>query len=928
MDNSWADYAKNVLARLKEAGPTKPRYSAKKADGGAAGDLSFWNQLAQTMYDHHRSGMAKGGSADGDDGEDHPAWIPQRIITSKKAKKAGPNDRHVVDLDIAKQTRPLFERNVNLLRSYPNIPAKIANKASHDKLSEYFINHVKDNLLALHDDVPEEIRNRSKLWYDGARKIVDRWKEKYNLPDHSIAGALAALSPQKDWFQNVSLAERVLDAMKGGGGNFYNGYTLDGDMEKKFRSIKSLNKPEYHKLFDMINGKSLGDIDKMPLEEDEKASLQAMWLRLHDETYAGRGHRLVTPEGDLGDYVTTQKGAQAGTGWGSLTEIGKAIRAIKAADSPEALSQLMGKRHKVRNFYNNILSPNSMHGDVTIDTHAVAAGLWRPLAGNDMEVAHNFGTYAGKGNPNAGGSALTGVQGLYPLYAEAYRRAAKERGILPREMQSITWEAIRGMFPDTYKTAKNKAAVNQIWDEHRRGRITADEARAQIKAHAGGIRAPAWVERPPQVDETSGYTGDAGELSEPPTYGEAAEGAVGGAGGRYPTSFAPSGVRRRAPGTYADGGTIKQTEGENYGTEKLDPGAYGAPRPEAGEIPDARGIRGGEGLLSAPDQGRGETPLIGLPTKVKIPATGETIEAGPDPRIRAVARQYMEQAGLPYHPPQHYKKVKPEEAAKIARAYEELQHDPDHPLVQASYAQMIKEVSAQYEAAKAAGAKFEFWDPEKQADPYEASPRLATEDLRKNHHMYVFPTHFGYGNEPITERDIKENPLLADSGERWNGYPVTYNDIFRAIHDYYGHAKEGVGFRGDGEENAWRAHASMFSPLARLAMTTETRGQNSWLNYGPHGEANRKARTEDTVFAPQKIGVPPMWVLTHEAEDFVHPRDIDAMKKIYREHGMDEEHRSPKARGGKAFGLHPVHKIPGIHIVTADAGEPVFTGEK
>jgi len=29
-----------------------------------------------------------------------------------------------------------------------------------------------------------------------------------------------------------------------------------------------------------------------------------------------------------------------------------------------------------------------------------------------------------------------------------------------------------------------------------------------------------------------------------------------------------------------------------------------------------------------------------------------------------------------------------------------------------------------------------------------------------------------------------------------------------------------------------------------------------------------------------------------------------------------------------AFGSHPAHKIPGIHIVTAETGEPVFTGEK
>jgi len=28
------------------------------------------------------------------------------------------------------------------------------------------------------------------------------------------------------------------------------------------------------------------------------------------------------------------------------------------------------------------------------------------------------------------------------------------------------------------------------------------------------------------------------------------------------------------------------------------------------------------------------------------------------------------------------------------------------------------------------------------------------------------------------------------------------------------------------------------------------------------------------------------------------------------------------------FGWHPAHKIPGIHIVTSETGEPVFTGER
>ena len=93
----------------------------------------------------------------------------------------------------------------------------------------------------------------------------------------------------------------------------------------------------------------------------------------------------------------------------------------------------------MRNFYNNIIDPWSNKGDVTIDTHAVAVGHLSPLDLNSDEVTHNFG-----GTSDAG----QGLNGTYPLYAEAYRQAAKKLGVLPRELQSITWEGIRSLFTD------------------------------------------------------------------------------------------------------------------------------------------------------------------------------------------------------------------------------------------------------------------------------------------------------------------------------------------------------------------------------------------------------------------------------------------------------------------------------------------------
>lgn len=329
---------------------------------------------------------------------------------------------------------------------------------------------------------------------------------------------------------------------------------------------------------------------------------------------------------------------------------------------------------------------------------------------------------------------------------------------------------------------------------------------------------------------------------------------------------------------------VKKSDGGSTNGQQDTAGTSQA-RPEAGGLPVAGGVRGSSGVLPS----QGETPLEGLPQNVRIPLTGGSLQAGPDPRIREIARQYMASSGLPYNPPTKYAKVDPGRSKRIAAAYDAMTDNPDDPLTKASYSALAKETMAQYQAAKAAGFKAEFWHPGKQEDPYKASPRLAVEDVRNNHHMWVYPTYAGYGSGEITDEDVKKNPMLQGTGEHWNGIPVTVNDVFRAIHDYYGHAKEGVGFRADGEENAWRAHASMFSPLARMAMTSETRGQNSWLNYGPHGEANRGARTEDTVFAPQKVGIMPDWVHHEGAEDFVTPEDVAELKRVRAKHSFDFE---------------------------------------
>lgn len=204
-------------------------------------------------------------------------------------------------------------------------------------------------------------------------------------------------------------------------------------------------------------------------------------------------------------------------------------------------------------------------------------------------------------------------------------------------------------------------------------------------------------------------------------------------------------------------------------------------------------------------------------------------------------------------PPDKYYPVDVGRAQEIAKAYDALpMYDPK---ALPSYDAMIRETLGQYQAIKNSGLKLTPTDVA--TYPYEGNPRAVVQDVADRNHMAFFKTGegaFGTGSDAA-------HPLLKSSGERIGDYELPNNDLFRVVHDYFGHIKHGYGFRAAGEDNAWRAHAAMYSPEARPAMTTETRGQNSWLNYGPYGDFNRTANTADTVFAPQKVGLLPDWVM-------------------------------------------------------------------
>ncbi len=286
------------------------------------------------------------------------------------------------------------------------------------------------------------------------------------------------------------------------------------------------------------------------------------------------------------------------------------------------------------------------------------------------------------------------------------------------------------------------------------------------------------------------------------------------------------------------------------------------------EDPDGRGDEYGSyedpvNHQAVLDQNAGEN-LQDLPGPVNVPGQGR-LQFNAHGEIQNMAQDYMNQTGMEYNPPRDYVSVNPDNAAMIAQEYENMPHAPEDPNVQAAYNALAQETLDQYNHIVENGYNFEFYPVG--SDPYPNSPREAVLDLHNNNRMYVYPTEDGFGSG---DEEYPNHPLMEDSGLVWNQQqadgsviqkPVTYNDLFRAVHDFYGHAKEGLGFRADGEDNAYRQHAAMYSPLAQQALAAETRGQNSWVNYGPHGENNQSASTAETVFAPQKAGIMPDWVV-------------------------------------------------------------------
>jgi hypothetical protein len=389
-----------------------------------------------------------------------------------------------------------------------------------EKVLEAFIQRGVRNLRFLWQHMPAETRDRAKLWYVGAHRIARDLADTYGYSDQQAAAILAVLSPKTDWFKNVAYARALAKFHKQAVAEDLE-FTPQLFTHMRARVLESFTRESGKKIrreqgdeaYRKARNEKLAELRGLKKEHEGKRwsdlspDGRARLARAYIEVNEPLSYPVILPEGENGDtvYTSGKTPRPARMGWTSYDITATAL-ALMDNGSPETIQDAVGGEHKVRSFFNNISDPWDPNS-VTIDTHAVAAAHLEPFSSESPEVKYTMGQV---------GNALTGLSGANAIYAEMYFRLAAELSaetgqlVLPREVQSVTWEAVRGLFEAKQKTKTAAIVVKNLWSEVRSGKLSEEQLYARLLTTFAGVTAPAWADHPPRLafDESRLREGD------------------------------------------------------------------------------------------------------------------------------------------------------------------------------------------------------------------------------------------------------------------------------------------------------------------------------------------------------------------------------------------------------------------------------------
>ncbi|MBY4640949.1 hypothetical protein K6L44_13355 [Gluconacetobacter entanii] len=217
--------------------------------------------------------------------------------------------------------------------------------------------------------------------------------------------------------------------------------------------------------------------------------------------------------------------------------------------------------------------------------------------------------------------------------------------------------------------------------------------------------------------------------------------------------------------------------------------------------------------------------------------------------------------------------VNAQTAIEIATWYHNVHPKNASPDALELYRKFREETFRQYEFLVASGLKVEAWL--RKGQPYRNARHLRAE-VEKSGILYVYLTRRGYGSEyhgvgqniwaDGCSSALMQHPMTELTGVRASNIDLMYNDLFRAVHDVFGHLMFEASFSIEGEFLAAREHSQMYSQQVFPVLFAETVGQICWYYSGPHRtrghpvchDSRGQFISDDIPYAPQKTALMPV----------------------------------------------------------------------
>lgn len=203
---------------------------------------------------------------------------------------------------------------------------------------------------------------------------------------------------------------------------------------------------------------------------------------------------------------------------------------------------------------------------------------------------------------------------------------------------------------------------------------------------------------------------------------------------------------------------------------------------------------------------------------------------------REIAQQYVDH-WLPrtrLHPPADLR-LSEDYCRAVADWYDRAPLFTGRPDEQREYRRFKDETKLQFRALREAQVTIEPWAGSGQ--PYATSGELRRK-FPETGKLYIYLTSAGHG--PADEAaggggaGVSPHPMREPSAVVLGGVRLVHNDLFRAVHDVFGHVVHGNSFSLEGELLATWDHMQMYSPECHRALLTETLCQICWFYRGPH----------------------------------------------------------------------------------------------